>query len=104
MRVGFENKRVLVTGGTRGIGHQVASDMASLGAEVVITGTSTAPQNLHKKMRFIAVDFLNEVETGNFIKYLEAQEFDICINNAGINRIDPLKKQDCQHILYLGHH
>ncbi|MFN7965161.1 MAG: 3-oxoacyl-[acyl-carrier-protein] reductase [Acidobacteriota bacterium] len=35
---GIRGKRALVTGGTRGIGHAIASALAASGAEVIITG------------------------------------------------------------------
>jgi NAD(P)-dependent dehydrogenase (short-subunit alcohol dehydrogenase family) len=37
MKVSFEKQKALVTGGTRGIGRQVAKDLANLGANVTVT-------------------------------------------------------------------
>ena len=89
MKLCFKNKKALVTGGTRGIGYQIAHDLAALGASVVITGTQVAPNNLPDSITFKPVDFLNTEQTGQFIDFLKTQTFDICVNNAGINKIAP---------------
>ena len=41
----FTDRRVLVTGGTSGIGHGVARAFAAAGADVTVTGTRAAPSD-----------------------------------------------------------
>ena len=58
MNVDFEGQVVLVTGGTRGIGRQMADDFAALGAEVIVTGRGAAPNKQSAPgRRHFAVDF-----------------------------------------------
>ncbi|WP_044419406.1 SDR family NAD(P)-dependent oxidoreductase [Halarcobacter anaerophilus] len=40
MNIDFKEKKVLVTGATRGIGKAIALKYSELGAKVIITGTS----------------------------------------------------------------
>ena len=76
--------RVLVTGGTRGIGKAVAEKFRKEGHKVFITGTK--PQ---KEMAgiFIEADFSSESTINDFLKKIKNIKFDVLINNAGVNDI-----------------
>jgi 3-oxoacyl-[acyl-carrier protein] reductase len=82
MKIDFTNKKVLVTGGSKGIGKKLVDDFTSLGAEV--TYTSRTDMN---DSRNIIVDFNNEDDMTRFEDYLEHSSFDVLINNAGTNKI-----------------
>lgn len=108
MNIKFVNKKVLVTGGTRGIGQKIAHDFSKHGATVVITGTKdTAPEWLEKtsdisyeKLEIGTNDWHNDIDK-LILKY---QGFDICINNAGINKVaklNELEKDDLNTILMI---
>ena len=92
MKIDFTNQNALVTGGTRGIGKQIAEDMANLGAQVVITGTKEPREKVHKNIQFVSTNFLDDTSTEEFLKLISNESFDVCVNNAGINRIDPFRE------------
>lgn len=93
MKISFTGKVALVTGGTRGIGRQIADDLLKLGADVYVTGSSASPpQDLVVGVeRYIGVDFTSRADTERFLGVVERlKRVDVCINNAGINRINPI--------------
>ncbi len=97
MKLDFTDQVVLITGATRGIGKQIADDFYNLGAKLIITGTD--PDQIQKLNReatqqkkniyYHCVDFLDEKSFTSFIDSLDGYDrIDVCINNAGINRIN----------------
>ncbi len=100
MEINFKDKVVLITGATRGIGEQLARDFEELGASLILTGAHAEEINkLNEKsakkpgsnIRYCCVDFSDEASLLAFIRELrEYPRIDVCINNAGINKIDPI--------------
>ena len=96
MKVNYKNKVVLVTGGSRGIGKEIALSFYRNGAKVYIT--CTKKENTIKKQRgdnFIKsfiVDFSDERKFQSFLSEVnEIKKIDILINNAGINKIGKIQ-------------
>jgi NAD(P)-dependent dehydrogenase (short-subunit alcohol dehydrogenase family) len=91
----LEGKKALVTGGTSGIGREVANQLASLGAEVAVSGrdaargaeTVAAIEAAGGKARFVAADLADFVAIGRLAE--EVGEVDILVNNAGIFDFKP---------------
>lgn len=87
---------MLVTGATRGIGKSIAAHFGALGANLILTGTN--PQEIeslddsfakNSRVKYYCVDFSDEELINEFISVLKNYEkIDVCINNAGINRIN----------------
>ena len=96
MKIDFTDQTVLITGGTRGIGKQIAYDMISAGANLIITGTNVEPvletnENYYPRQPIeCCVDFLDDDSTNKFIDFIAEKNIDVCINNAGINKIAPV--------------
>jgi NAD(P)-dependent dehydrogenase (short-subunit alcohol dehydrogenase family) len=98
MNIDFTGQTALVTGGTKGIGKQIADDLVALRADVILTGSNPdqiahlnreAEKAGRKSYNYMAVDFTDQNSTKRFIDKLSSmQKIDVCINNAGINRIN----------------
>lgn len=87
VKIDFTGKKVLITGASRGIGRQIADDMKLLGAELILTATK-------EELNYHCVDFLSGESTNKFIDFLSKEKIDICINNAGINKISSICDTD----------
>lgn len=88
----FAGARVLVTGGTSGIGHAVASAFAAAGATVEITGTRAGPGDYDTDLAGFAyhrLDVADPVSVDALIAALgdpsASGPLDVLVNNAGAN-------------------
>jgi 3-oxoacyl-[acyl-carrier protein] reductase len=94
MNINFSQKKVLVTGGTKGIGKAIAELFHKSGADVIITGNEQKEIdelniNALNKMTYIYADFNTNDTINQFIEKLDKiGNIDICINNAGINIVN----------------
>jgi len=98
MKIDFSGQVALVTGGTRGLGKQIADDLFDLGANLVLTGTNSKQieelnhslsREKQKRVKYIAADFKDSKNITQFTEQIMACErIDVCVNNAGINRIN----------------
>lgn len=93
MNIVFKNQTIVVTGSTRGIGKDIAERFWELGGNVVFTGTNKSEiESLNEecgdRKHYCHLDFLDESSVSAFISYVQSlPRVDVCINNAGINRI-----------------
>lgn len=84
-------KRVLITGGNRGIGLAIAQGLISAGHEVIITSRSLsdaqqAAQKLNETVIPIELDISDDVSIKQAVSTLEQKidYLDVLINNAGV--------------------
>ena len=97
MKLDFRGQVVLVTGTTRGIGEQLAHDFGKLGAQLILTGTHSdrvagLGKNGSRRKRYYCVDFSIEESLEQFLEAIrQYPRIDVCVNNAGINRINYLE-------------
>jgi NAD(P)-dependent dehydrogenase (short-subunit alcohol dehydrogenase family) len=86
VRFDFTGARVVVTGGTSGIGLAVASAFAAAGAAVTITGTRAARADYEIDLSAFAYEHL-DVRDGDAIGRLAGalEGLDVLVNNAGAN-------------------
>ena len=93
--ISFDNKVILITGATRGIGKSTADLFENSGAQLILTGTK---ENEIKKLnnqyknsnrKYFVLDLKSEDSINNFLSELnQYNKIDILINNAGINILD----------------
>jgi NAD(P)-dependent dehydrogenase (short-subunit alcohol dehydrogenase family) len=82
---GLAGRRVLITGGTRGIGYAVANTFLEQEAEVHVTGTKKDGKGPHGSI-FHSCDFSNSENLENLCDKIQQINVDVLINNAGINK------------------
>lgn len=111
MQLSLKGKKVLITGGTSGIGKQIALSFAEHGADVAIFGTSRERADqvlsaLEEKKATQEQAFLAEIVDVSKKEEIEAAiadllekwgAVDVLINNAGITRDGLLMKMSEEH-------
>ena len=89
--ISFENKRILITGATGGIGNELVKKFFTLGANIVATGTKSEKLDMIKKkytdIKILKFNISEHSRIEEFIDniVLELGGLDILINNAGTN-------------------
>lgn len=81
----FSDKKVFITGASRGIGASIASKFRDEGAFVIGTRTSSSSKVETVCDYWLDVDFTDENQVLKCVRYLKTQPVDILVNNAGIN-------------------
>lgn len=103
----LEDKVALVTGGTGGIGLNVAKNFIDAGARVTVTGRRAEGERVAASIgaRFDRCDATNEAEVARSLESVEAQvgKIDILVINAGVavdeESIESLSADDMQMIM-----
>ncbi|HXY27044.1 MAG TPA: SDR family oxidoreductase [Acidimicrobiales bacterium] len=82
----FDGTSVLVTGGTSGIGHAVASAFAAAGASVTVTGTRATAADYETDLSAFSFRMLQMRDHGAIDALAaELETLDVLVNNAGAN-------------------
>lgn len=81
----FSEKKVFITGASRGIGAQIASQFRDEGAFVIGTRTSSHSKCEVTCDEWFEVDFSDEGQIAICADWLSSQNIDVLVNNAGIN-------------------
>ena len=82
----FSNKKVLVTGASRGIGASIARAFRNEGAIVIGTQTQNNPSNPREQCHeWLVADFADEKQILQCVDFVKSNQIDILINNAGFN-------------------
>ncbi len=89
--INFNNKKILITGATGGIGNALVEKFTSLGGNVLATGTKNEKLDLLKKnfpkIKILKFDISEHDQIEQFVEKANSSlsGLDILINNAGVN-------------------
>lgn len=81
--------RALVTGGTRGIGAAIASELLKTGHELFVTGKSPNGRG-PEGSTYLHCDFSDPAATEAFATTISKIDLSVLVNNVGINKVAPL--------------
>lgn len=82
----FSTSAVLVTGGTSGIGHAIATTFADAGAEVIVTGTRARADDYDVDLSRFAFRRLDVTDRSSVdVLVPSVDRLDVLVNNAGAN-------------------
>ena len=108
----LNNKTVVVTGGSKGIGKGIALAFAEYGANVVIVGRNEAAliettnelKRHHPDCSYVSADLTNVAEITRMIDEVVSQmgSLDVLVNNAGVNISKPaleITEEDWDQVL-----
>lgn len=91
------NRKILITGGSAGIGKATARRLTELGADVLITGPDEARLKSAARTagcRWICADVSDEADISRTYSWVEENwsgRLDVLINNAGIGEFAPVE-------------
>ena len=84
----MENKHIIITGTSRGIGFELALQFANAGHHVLAISRNTKKELIeHENISCLPIDISSEIEIqkiNNFIKESWNNKVDILLNNAGL--------------------
>jgi NAD(P)-dependent dehydrogenase (short-subunit alcohol dehydrogenase family) len=102
MTSSFENRVVLVTGGSTGIGAATARVLAEAGARVLITGrhepTLRSAAKQHANIAFLVADITKDAVVAVDEVKSRYGRLDVLVNNAAILELAPLSDVSADHI------
>jgi len=99
VNINFQDKSVVITGGTRGIGAATVDAFLESGSKVYATGTNKEVlQELNESARsktgrleYLYLDFTSQDSVSNCLEILlKLDRIDVLVNNAGVNKIDSI--------------
>lgn len=100
MKLDFNNKIIIITGGTRGIGAAIVEILSQCNASIIATGKDNIEldklnNDSSENITYKYLDFTSDESIISFINYINnLDRIDGVVNNAGVNKIDSINDID----------
>ncbi len=106
MNINFQDKSVVITGGTRGIGAAMVDVFLESGSKVYATGTNRkvlkelneSARSKSRMVEYLYLDFTSLDSVNNCLEILsKLDRIDVLVNNAGVNKlgsVDAISDED----------
>ena len=95
----FSDKKVFVTGASRGIGRAIAQAFRAEGAWVIGTCTNANSETDGDCQEWVVADFADIEQIRACAERLRQAEPDVLVNNAGVNKIAPFLEINAEDFL-----
>jgi NAD(P)-dependent dehydrogenase (short-subunit alcohol dehydrogenase family) len=91
----LENKKALITGGSKGIGKAAVIEFLELGADVIAVGRNAFDEIDHPGFNFIQADVSQKEERMKVLQFVDSKwnQIDVLVNNVGTN----IRKQSMEY-------
>ena len=102
-----QNKTVVLTGASGGIGQSMAQELANQGARLILVGRNSAKlenlaQSLNGEHLFVAADLASENGRNQLFEFCKCHgPINVLINNAGVSAFEMIEDQDDSEISHL---
>lgn len=91
-------KKIILTGGSRGIGLETVRELLGRGHSVCATFNHTRPVIEHENLTWVQIDLSDQKQWSKLKKIISQSQFEVLINNAGMFKESAFKATDVEWI------
>lgn len=98
--ISLNNKTILLTGASKGIGLELAKQLDKEGANLILVGRTFQNKDLGRNHKYIEADLIKMEDVAKFRKELNGIKVDVLINTAGVGIYRSLEELTLEDFYY----